>query len=194
MNLGFSGLGWRCPGLSLHLLPFGWGRDYANTQWGNYSHKWHLLLPLIIKLCVLFLTSSGGMQWTWPNINKILASCLCENGTSSLIAVVFSSPVLSDSLWPHGQQHARHPCPSPSPEVCPSSCPLHWWCRPAISSSDTLFSFCPQSFPTSGTFPMSHLFASVHFSSNARSCLTLCDSMDSSTPGFPVHHQLSELA
>ena len=51
-------------------------------------------------------------------------------------------------------------CPSPPPEVCPSSCPLHWWCHPAISSSDALFSFFPQSFPASGTFPMSQLFAS----------------------------------
>ena len=64
------------------------------------------------------------------------------------------------TLRPPGQQHIRPPWPSPSPEVCPSSCPLHWWCHPAISSSDTLFSFCPQSFPASGTFPMSRLFAS----------------------------------
>ena len=63
-------------------------------------------------------------------------------------------------LWPHGLPHARPPCPSPSPEVCPSSCPLHWWCHSVISSSDALFSFCPQSFPKSGTFPMSHLFTS----------------------------------
>ena len=49
-------------------------------------------------------------------------------------------------------QHARPPCPSPSPEVCPSSCPLHWWCHPAISSSDALFSFCPQSFLATGLF------------------------------------------
>ena len=52
------------------------------------------------------------------------------------------------------------PCYSPSPEVCSSSCPLHWWCHPAISSSDVLFSFCPQSFPASGTFPVSWLFTS----------------------------------
>ena len=68
-------------------------------------------------------------------------------------------PVLSDSLWPHGLQLARPPCPSPSPGVCPSSCSLHHWCHPAISSSDALFSFCPQSFPASGIFPMSWLFA-----------------------------------
>ena len=54
----------------------------------------------------------------------------------------------------------RPPCPSPSPRVCPSSCPLHQWRHPAISSSDTLFSFCLQSFPVSGTFPMSWLFTS----------------------------------
>ena len=47
------------------------------------------------------------------------------------------------------------PCPSPSPRVCPSSCSLHWWCCPGISSSNAVFSFCPQSFPASGTFPMS---------------------------------------
>ena len=64
------------------------------------------------------------------------------------------------SLRPHGLQHARPPCPSPSPEVHPSSCSWHRCCRPAISSSDTLFSFCPQSFPASGTFPVSHLFES----------------------------------
>ena len=67
---------------------------------------------------------------------------------------------MSDSLWPRGLQHTRPPCPSPSPGVCPSSRSLHWWCHPAISSSDTLFSFCPQSFPISGTFPKSRLFTS----------------------------------
>ena len=74
--------------------------------------------------------------------------------------LLFSRPVMSGSLWPRGLQHTRPPCPSPSPEVCPSQCSLHRWCRPAISSSDALFSYCPQSFPTSGTFPMSRLFTS----------------------------------
>ena len=53
-----------------------------------------------------------------------------------------SRPVMSNSLWPHRLKHGRPPCPSPSPEVCPSSRPLQWWCHPAISSSDALFSFC----------------------------------------------------
>ena len=77
-----------------------------------------------------------------------------------VLLLLFSQPIMSDFLWPHGLQLTRPLCPSPSPEVCPSSCPLHWWCHPAISSSDALFSYCPQSFPASGTFPMSQLFAS----------------------------------
>ena len=65
------------------------------------------------------------------------------------------------TLWSHGLQHARHPCPSLSPEVCLKSCPLSWWCHLTISSSATLFSFCLQSFLTSGFFfPMSWFFAS----------------------------------
>ena len=78
--------------------------------------------------------------------------------TFQFSAAVFSHPVVSDSLRPHGLQHTSPPCPSPSPGVCPSSCSLHPWGRPAISSSDALFSFCPQSFPALGTFLMSCLF------------------------------------
>ena len=73
--------------------------------------------------------------------------------------LLFSHPVISDSLRPHGLQHARPPHPSPSPGACPSSCSLHQWCHPAISSSEAPF-FCPQSFPASGTSPMSQLFTS----------------------------------
>ena len=73
--------------------------------------------------------------------------------------LLFSHPVMFYSLWPHGLQHTRPPCPSLSPEVCPSSCPLHQWCHPAISSSDALLSL-PSVFPSIGTFPVSWLFAS----------------------------------
>ena len=72
----------------------------------------------------------------------------------------FSRSVMSDSLWPHELQHARPPCPSPAPRVYPNSCSLSWWCHPAISSSVIPFSSCLQSFPTSGIFQMSQLFAS----------------------------------
>ena len=56
---------------------------------------------------------------------------------------------MSSSLWHHGLQHARHPCPSVSPRVCSNSCPLSWWCNANISSSVAPFSSCPQSFPAS---------------------------------------------
>ena len=62
--------------------------------------------------------------------------------------------------WLHGLQHARLPCPSPFPGVSSDSCPLSQWCHPTISSSAARFSFCLQSFPASGSFPMSRLFAS----------------------------------
>ena len=67
--------------------------------------------------------------------------------------------VVSDSLWPHELQHARPPCPSPTPRVYSNSCPLSRWCHPAISSSVIPFSSCSQSLPASGSFPMSQLFA-----------------------------------
>ena len=74
-------------------------------------------------------------------------------------SVQFSCSVVSDSLWPHESQHARPPCPSPTPGVRSNSCPSSRWCHPAISSSVVPFSSCPQSLPASGTFPMSQLFA-----------------------------------
>ena len=72
--------------------------------------------------------------------------------------LLFSCSAASNSLWPHGLQHARLACPSLSPGVCSNSCPLSWWCHPTISSCVTLFS-CPQSFPALGSFLKSWLFA-----------------------------------
>ena len=79
--------------------------------------------------------------------------------------VQFSCLVVSDSLWPHGLwphglQHARLPCPSPTPGACSNSCPSSRWCHPTISSSVVPFSFSFQSFPASGSFPMSQFFTS----------------------------------
>ena len=68
--------------------------------------------------------------------------------------------VVSNSLQPHELQHTRHPCPSPTPGVCSNSCPLSWWCHPTNLPSVIPFSSCLQSFPASGSFPMSQLFAS----------------------------------
>ena len=83
--------------------------------------------------------------------------------------LLFNCPVMSNSLQPHGLQHTRPPCPSPSPEVCLSSCPLHRWCHPALSSSDALFSFCPQSFPASGTFSIVGCYQQVMLSQSVQS-------------------------
>ena len=74
-------------------------------------------------------------------------------------SVQFSYSVVSDSLWPHESQHARPPCPSPSPGVHSNSCPSSRWCHPAISSSVIPYSSCPQSLPASQSFPMSQPFA-----------------------------------
>ena len=74
-------------------------------------------------------------------------------------SVQFSHSVVSDSLRPHESQHARPPCPSPTPGVHSNSCPSNRWCHPAIWSSVIPFSSCPQSLPASETFPMSQLFA-----------------------------------
>ena len=76
------------------------------------------------------------------------------------LSVQSSRSVVSDSLWPHRLQHARLPCLSPTPKACSNSCPSSRWCDPTISSSVTRFSSCPQSFPASGSFPVSQPFAS----------------------------------
>ena len=77
-----------------------------------------------------------------------------------IFIIQFSCSVVSDSLWPHGLQHTRPPCPIPTPRVYPNSCPFSWWCHPTISSSVIPFSSCPQSFSASGSFQMSQLLAS----------------------------------
>ena len=75
-------------------------------------------------------------------------------------SVQFSCSVVSNSLRPHGLQHVRPPCPSPTPRAYSNLCPLSWWCHPTISSSVIPFSSYLQSFPASGSFQMSQFFAS----------------------------------
>ena len=114
-------------------------------------------------------TGSGGScgGW-WLDGHNILCLLICQvtfwvtssSHYSGLSSVQFSRSVTSDSLQPHELQHARPPCPSPTPGVYSNSCPLSQWCHPTISSSVVPFSSCPQSFPASGSFQMSQLFAS----------------------------------
>ena len=77
----------------------------------------------------------------------------------NISSVQVSSSVVSSSLWPHELEHARPPCPSPTPGVHSDSHPSSWWCHPAISSPVISFSSYPQSLPASESFPMSQLFA-----------------------------------
>ena len=83
-----------------------------------------------------------------------------QGGSEELWSVPFSHSVMSGSLQPHGLQHTRPPCPSPTPTACSNSCPSSQWCHPAILSSVVRFSSCLQSFPESGSFPMSQFFTS----------------------------------
>ena len=82
------------------------------------------------------------------------------NNHDEKFSIQFSRSVVSDSLWPHGMQYTRLPCPSPSPGVCSNSSPLSQWCHPIILSSVVPFSSFPQSFVASGSFLMSQLFES----------------------------------
>ena len=88
----------------------------------------------------------------------LLAQCLFILLRLIKSCVVHCCSVVFDSLRPHGLQHARLPCPLLSPRVCSNSCPLSWWCHPTIPTSTAHFSSCPQSFLTSGSFPVSRLF------------------------------------
>ena len=93
---------------------------------------------------------------------------------SSLFSVQFNRSVMSDSLQPHGLKHARPPCPSSTPGVYSDSCPLSQWCHPTISSSVVPFSSCLQSFPASGSFPMSQFFTSGGQSFGASASTSIC--------------------
>ena len=89
-----------------------------------------------------------------------LSQCLQQPTRSWGWWLLFSCLVMSDSLWPHGLQYARLPCPSLSPRLCSNSCPLSEWCHLTISSSVAHFFSCPQSFPASGSFPTNRFFTS----------------------------------
>ena len=91
-----------------------------------------------------------------------MISCSCQDKSvsTSVSSIPFSHSVMSNSLWPHWLPHARPSCPSPTPGAGSNSCPLGQWCHPTISSSVIPFFSHLQSFPASGSFPMSHLFIS----------------------------------
>ena len=107
---------------------------------------------------------------TWAHPSSLMLQIKTQTGASlqphfptvrkENVVVQVSLSLVSNSLRPHGLQHARLPSPSLSPRVCSNSCPLSQQCHPTISSFFSPFSSCPQSFPVSGSFPMSRLFTS----------------------------------
>ena len=108
---------------------------------------WDLISQTRDQTCNPYIArSSLNFLYLWINFNWRL--------------VQFSHSVMSESLLPHGLQHARPCCPSPNPRIYSNSCPLSWWCPPTISSSVGPFSSCLQSFPASGSFQMSFFFIS----------------------------------
>ena len=116
--------------------------------------------------CVQLFATLWIVAWQGPLFTGLLRqeywsemSSLSSGESSS--SGQFSHSVVSDSLQLHGLQHARPPCPSPPPGVHPNPCALSRWCHPTTSSSVVPFSSCPQSFPVSGSFQMSQLFASA---------------------------------
>ena len=122
----------------------------------------NILTDTFVAYALLFMwyiDTKERMNVCFVSILSLTAS-ICDGVYWLPTNMLFSHPVVSNSLRPHELQYTKSPCPSPSSEVCPSSCPSHLWYNPAISSSDALFSFCPQPFPESGTSPMSQLFVS----------------------------------
>ena len=118
------------------LVEIEYGTDTLEESWTvSYKTKYTLII-----------WSSNSSPCIYPKKLKTL--------------VQLSSSVMSDYLWPYGLQHARLPCPSPSPGAGSNSCPSSQWCHPTISSSVVPFSFCLQSLPASRSFPKSQFLAS----------------------------------
>ena len=109
----------------------------------SYKHFFRCI-PSILVYCVTFSLFKYFLTYLFKPFGIFKSSSV-------------QSLSLTDYLWPNRLQHARLPCPSPTPRVYSNSCPLSWWCHPTISSS---FSSCLQSFPAPGSFPRSQLFAS----------------------------------
>ena len=99
--------------------------------------------------------------WNYAHLAHHRSVCtLAKYKNSNHVVLQFSRSVVSDSLQPHGLQHTKLPCPSPTPGASSNSCPSSWWCHPTISSSLVPFSSCIQSFSASGSFQMSQFFTS----------------------------------
>ena len=129
----------------------------------SHRHSYSLHLPVRPQsvLCVIIIPWVCVMITPWTQVHWSHSSGIV-GGTPlpQTLSLLLSFSVVSDSLRPHGPQHTRLPCPSPSPRICSNSGPSSRWCHPTISSSVVPFSSRLQSFPASGSLPGSQLFAS----------------------------------
>ena len=144
---GSSGQASHCGGFSLQSAG-STGVGFSNS--GSWAQELWPAGPVALR----HVGSSRARDWTCVTHWQVDSLPLSHQGSPShsllsvmlpFTSVQFSRSVVSNSLWPHGLQHVRPPCPSPTPGVYPNSCPLSWWCHPTISSSVIPFSSCPQS-------------------------------------------------
>ena len=125
-------------------------------QWSQIKYTG---VTLVHHMSILF----PQLRQVYQHMDQGLLSETCKEndlGHKHLVAIQFSHSVVSDSFWHHGLQHARLPCPSPTPGAYSNSCPSSRWCHPTISSSVVPFSSCLQSFPESEYFLISRFFTS----------------------------------
>ena len=142
-------------------LPRSVGAQYATRdQWRNNSRKKKETKPKQEQHPVVDVTGDGSNVQCCKEQYYIRTWNVRSMNQGKFSSVQFSHSVMSNSLQPHEPQHTRPPCPSPTPGVHPNPCPLSRWCHPTISSSVVHFSYCPESFPASGSFQMSQIFAS----------------------------------
>ena len=134
-----------CRALACPPAPRLLGSLWVNRRGAQFFHCCSHDVRLCSPLTLLFLLSVSFPLWSHPFVPLLL---------------LLGRSVVSDSLWPHGLQHARPPCPSRSPRVYSNLCPWSQWCHPTISSSVVPFSSSLQPFPASGFFPVSWLFTS----------------------------------
>ena len=131
--------------------------EFTHLHYQKFAR--YCLHTFLVKYLTVTVLDINKTKWL-PFISQSQFFWVSERSLLQLGSVQFRHSVMSNSLWPHEPQHTRTPFPSPTPRAHPNPSPLSWWCSPTIWSSVVPFSSCPQSFPASGFFPMSQLFAS----------------------------------
>ena len=170
MQIWVRSLGWEDPlekGKVTHSSILAWRIPWTILSLGSQrvGHDWATSLYLVCICCycsIIVSDSLSPMDCSLPDSSVATISQSLPKFIPShkYVAVFCCRQVMSNSSQPRGLQHAKFPCPSLPPRVCPGSCSVNQWCHPTISSYVVLFPVCLQSFPASGSFPVSQLFAS----------------------------------